>query len=138
MTGNIAGNSLALRLGNGSGGFGGGLTLAFEAPYSVTVGDFNNDGNLDVASAALNLQHGLCLFWKRRWRVSLSEQLLRHFPRAIASRGFNGDGNDDYAATSPGFDTVFIRLGNGAGDFSNAPNLSINGQPHTIIIRKLQ
>jgi len=98
----------------------GGFSAATNLPAggsSLAVGDFNGDGNQDLAvanvgvsillgdgaghfSAATNFPAGITPFW-------------------VAVGDFNGDGKQDLAVanfTSPG--TVSILLGDGAGNFS--------------------
>ena len=51
-TGNLAQNTVSVKLGNGTGGFiaGANFTVGVD-PRSVTTGDFNGDGRLDIATA---------------------------------------------------------------------------------------
>ena len=91
-------------------------------PVSVAIGDFNNDGNQDLAVAnrnaskvAIRLGDGKGLFFGST-EIEVDNGAM---PLAVAIADFNNDGNQDFVtANSRG--TVSIRLGNGAVNF-NAP-----------------
>lgn len=54
------GNDVAVLIGNGLGGFAAPLTLTVDdAPFAIRMGDFDNDGNLDLATANTLPSHNL-------------------------------------------------------------------------------
>src|SRR5208283_1690021 len=92
-------------------------------PSFIATGDFNSDGNVDVAVAG---KSGLAIFLnggksnlKKPFLYSLSKT-----PTAITTADFNNDGLADVAlANADG--TVSILLGNGAGSFRSLPDISV-------------
>ena len=113
--------AIAILLGNGDGTFqpprevptaGSGLYY----PVALTLGDFNHDGRLDIATAnnsigaSVLLGNGDGTFQPYKLLGSSSG------PTWIASGDFNNDGNLDLAVTT-GANTVDISLGNGDGTF---------------------
>lgn len=56
-------------------------------------------------------------------------------PRSIAVGDFNRDGKPDLAVANYGSDTVSIRLGDGAGRFTAAPDLPIIGGHNGVLSR---
>jgi uncharacterized repeat protein (TIGR01451 family) len=118
----ISAGSVLLFLGNGSGGFSssGSLTASIGTT-SVAVGDFDGDGDLDLAAAnresgnvAIGLGNGSGNFGSPSM-VSVSAN-----PVSIAVADVDLDGDLDLAVANSGASNVSILLGNGSGSFSSA------------------
>ena len=99
-------------------------------PVSVAIGDFNNDGNQDFASAnasadavAIRLGDGLGGF-SGTSTVSVGDS-----PRIAAIGDFNNDGKQDFATANFFANTVSIRLGDGLGGFSGTTEVSVGAAP---------
>ena len=122
-------NSAAVFLGDGRGGF----TMAPGSPFpagiqpdAVTVGDFNHDGNLDIAIANYTdpgtvivlLGDGKGGFTAVRG----SPFQTGYSPLSISTADFNHDGNLDLAVGTgnPSSGSLTVLLGNGAGGFTPA------------------
>ena len=120
----VGGNgSSEVILGDGNGNFQDGQ---FENVFGfgVAVGDFNHDGNLDVATTqaypnfnstgvSILLGNGDGTFQSPQAYSGMDE------PVGIATGDFNGDKKLDLAVTDYLSDTVVILLGNGDGTFTN-------------------
>ena len=111
--------------------------------FSVAVGDFTNDGNLDMVMAAprfdgeygdfsLVLGNGDGTFQSP---LDTAVQLTNSQPEVVVTGDFNNDGNLDVAVLAVGCNcgpsggggSVLVYLGNGAGGFG-APNVySVGG-----------
>jgi hypothetical protein len=130
-------NSIYILLGNGDGTFavtpsspvlGVGTIPCINANQasncSLTAGDFNHDGNADLAETSgfdntviVLLGHGDGTFSS----APGSPITVGTFPQAVRSGDFNQDGILDLAVANAGDDTVSILLGNGDGTFTPAP-----------------
>jgi FG-GAP-like repeat len=91
------------------------------SPAAVAVGDFNGDGNLDMAvpnnasasvSILLGMGHGTF-----RPAVDYGLGFGSHHPNSAAVGDFNGDGKLDLVVANGGSNDVSVFLGNGDGTF---------------------
>ncbi len=129
-------------LGNGDGTFG---TLANpvvqnifpiygQTPYAMAVGDFNGDGNLDLAVwaiyAANNYSEILIFLGNGNGTLTYSNSYTapgssdyNQGPNSLFVADFNGDGKLDLAGLTPN-NGVFIFMGKGDGTFQTAVGYS--------------
>ena len=134
-------STVAVRLGNGAGLF----STPASSPVAVTsgaidvaVGDLNNDNKLDVVTASysgnavsVRLGDGTGGF------TTAPDISIGTAPRKVALADMNRDGKLDLAATLSGSTstTVALRLGDGAGRFSNAPaDLTVGLAPNGLAL----
>ena len=107
-------------------------------PNSVAIGDFNNDGNQDIATAnyasntgnivSINLGNGTGGFGAT---TNLSTGAG---PVFVAAGEFNGDGNQDLAVVNHGSKSVSIFLGNGTGSFVANDTIKAGNSPITLAL----
>jgi len=106
------------------------LSAVGAFPYSAAVGDFNNDGKVDLAvsngdsTLSVLLGNGDGTF---RPQVTYNTD-PNGTPLQIAVADFNGDGNTDLVVTNSvggSSDTVSILLGNGDGTFQTQQTYSV-------------
>jgi len=98
-----------------------------ENPRSIAVGDFNGDGEPDIAVA--NYTSGTVGILLNQGKGTFPATATTYGtggsdPRGIVVGDFTGDGNADLAVTNNGSDDVGILLGNGSGGFSAATTFS--------------
>ncbi|WP_324671428.1 FG-GAP-like repeat-containing protein [Hymenobacter sp. GOD-10R] len=127
---NFAG-SVSIRLNNGSGIFSGSQeVLVGQAPYDVTLGDVDGDGDLDFvcpkanAAASVRLNDGSSTF------SSGSEVALGSLSYTAALADIDNDGDLDLLAPSYGGSTLSVRLNNGNGIFTGTQIVSAGGSPN--------
>ncbi|MGI8788501.1 MAG: FG-GAP repeat domain-containing protein [Pyrinomonadaceae bacterium] len=119
---------LSVFLNNGAGGFGTALNLTDGtlSPNAVVIGDYNKDGNPDLAIAGDGTSNGI--------NIRLGNG-TGNFPTgsyiaaergssAIVSADFNGDGNLDVAICN-NVSVLRVLNGNGTGGFGAAFELSL-------------
>jgi hypothetical protein len=114
-----ASSSVGVLLGNGDGTLQSSLTypVSSYAPESVAVGDFNHDGNLDLA-AATELGPAIVLLGKGdgSFQPEVDYPLSGGYGQ-IRVADFNRDGNLDLAVTGISPSGIGEMLGNGDGTF---------------------
>src|SRR5262249_25415331 len=115
----------SILLGNGDGSFqapryptaGGGAVF-------VAVGDFNSDGQLDLAVASSPQNQVSVLLGNGDGTFRLPRNMSLSGPSSIAVGDFNGDGWLDLAVVSGVTGNVSVFLGNGDGSFQAARNFA--------------
>jgi uncharacterized protein (TIGR03437 family) len=121
---NAAGNSVTVLVANGSGGFTeprGSPYATGTTPESVAVGDFNGDGNPDLAVANVNSNNVTVLLGNGLGGFEPapgSPFPVGTNPFSVAAGDFNGDGIADIAAANQGDSTVTVLLGSASGVFT--------------------
>ncbi len=114
----------------------GGATVSISGqPISVSTGDFNGDGRLDVAVPNVADNNVTVLLGNGTGGFSAasgSPIAVGVNPFSIGVGDFNGDGKADMAVTNFGADTISILLGNGNGTFTAAAAVPMLGSPVTV------
>jgi|CZKK01.1.fsa_nt_gi hypothetical protein len=94
----------------------------FQSPVSIGVGDFNGDGNLDIAVAAklVNTEVSIFLGNGNGTFQPPMNYAAGNGPASVAVADFNHDGKLDLAVADAVSATVNVLLGNGDGTFQTA------------------
>jgi hypothetical protein len=140
-TANFGGNNVSILLGNGSGGFGAPANFpvgAGDNPRSIRVGDFDQDGDMDLVTAnaatagiSVLLNNGSGSFGAATNYPTGAD------PRELTVGDLNGDGKPDLAVTNSGASSVSVLLGNGSGSFAAATNFPVNDSVRTVVAADL-
>jgi hypothetical protein len=135
LTANVADGSFSVILGNGAGTFAPQASYyTGHGPQSVTVGDFNADGKLDLAignswDATISI-----LLGKGDGTFLSNVEYATGTPcKFVVTQDFNRDGKLDIAVGNATDDSVSILIGNGDGSFQNRVDYATAGQPTSAI-----
>ena len=139
-------SAVKVLLGNGDGTF----TSAGKSRSSqdgensevIAAGDFNHDGNLDVAvtNIGINVFGDVSVLLGNgdgTFGPPTPYEVGGSTPVAVAVGDFNGDGNPDLAVVVTTTDSAAILLSNGDGTFQPAVNYSVEGSPQGLAIADL-
>ena len=118
-------SDLSVYLGDGKGGFSQAKGSSFSAgpnPSDIAVGDFNGDGNLDVAIANHGVKLVTVLLGNGKGQFSFAPGSpfsvpSNPHPHGIVAADFNGDKKLDLTVDSWGENKVLVLFGNGDGTF---------------------
>ncbi len=124
----------------GNGTFGDPMWLyAGDLPDDLTAGDFNGDGNTDIAIANSYYSQVIMLFGSSDGSFSggYSEFGGVDSPSSIVSGDFNGDGRLDYAVTSWSTGQLSVFTNRDGYSFAGAGTFSVGQTPVAIAAGKL-
>lgn len=119
-------NTVTVLLGDGTGNFTPATASPFAVglhPTSLAVGDFNSDGNLDLAVTNLNGNNVTVLLGNGTGWFKPDPSgpfAVGTAPVSITVGDFNGDSIPDFAISNAGSNNVTVLLGDGAGGFKGA------------------
>jgi hypothetical protein len=91
-----------------------------SVPFSVTAGDFNGDGKIDVATSNIGTNSVSILLGKGdgSFLPKTDIAVQQRYPNAITSGDYNGDGNLDLVTANNFGYNVSLLSGDGKGGFS--------------------
>jgi VCBS repeat protein/FG-GAP repeat protein len=134
-TSDISRDSIAIRLGNGSGSFGAAARYEVgDGVDSIVVADFNGDGKLDLATA--NSHDGSISILRGNAAGAFAAQLVvpaGNEPLSMVSGDFDEDGDVDLAVTNFFDATVSVLLGDGSGRFDQSVRFPVGNQPISLV-----
>ena len=132
-------NSVAVLLGNGTGGFGAPTLYPTGAgTHEGVLLDLNGDGRLDIALEGL--VDAFVLFGNGTGGFG-APTAISYAPAIVGdvrAGDFNGDGRPDLAITTFGPNELHIRLNNGSGAFvETATPIALPGEADRIVVQDL-
>jgi len=125
-TANSSNDNISVLLGNGDGTFPTPVNYSTgmgTAPISIIMGDLNQDGKLDLATADVSTGEVSVLLGSGNgtFQAAISYPASPGInPYSITVGDFNGDGKPDVATANAGSNDVSLLLGNGNGTFQAA------------------
>jgi hypothetical protein len=136
-TANNLSDNVSVLLGNGTGDFGAATNFEVGSypayPSSVTVGDFNGDGKLDLATANGGSDNLSVLLGNGTGGFGAATNFaVGSSPRSVTAGDFNGDGKLDLATANYLSDNVSVLLGDGTGGFGAATDFAVGGFPNSV------
>jgi hypothetical protein len=133
-------NKIITLSGDGQGGFGGMESYAsYGDLQAITTGDFNNDGNIDLAAAVFGQgDNVVVLFGNGGGQFgNFAAFSPSGRPSDIAAADFNGDNKLDLAVVNEEPNTISVLFGTGTGSFGQAltlGGLSTTFRPRSIAV----
>ena len=135
-------NNIGILFGYGNGSFANQITYSTgydSLPYSVVIGDFNNDHYLDIAVANYGTDNvGVFLgYGNGSFTIQITYSTSsRSSPYSVVLNDFNNDGQLDIAVVNSGTNNVGIFLGYGNGSFISQMTYSVSpgSNPRSIVI----
>jgi hypothetical protein len=130
--------------GDGSGAFAPaasyGVGGTFESPYAVALGDANNDGKLDIATANTNISNESISYLAGNGDGTFAAAVLLpigdasyYSPQSVLLTDVTGDGNADIVTANLGADNVSVLAGDGAGGFAAATQFATDPGPVVVV-----
>jgi hypothetical protein len=135
---NAGAHTLSVLLGKGDGTFQTAVNYSYsigaQQPATLAVGDFDGDGNADIAVVSYDTnQSGGVSIMRGNGDGTLQPPgaliTAGAFPRFAAAADFNGDGNLDLAVTNFNNNTVSILLGRGDLTFDSHVDYAVGSNP---------
>jgi hypothetical protein len=127
--------TISVFLSNGNGTFQPAVShAAGKDPLSVAVGDFDGDGNLDLA-VANKLDNTVSILWGNGDGTFQDTGLTLTTdsgPDSVIVGDFNGDGQPDLAVANRGTNDVSVFLNSSGRTFQTATNYNVGGQPYSL------
>lgn len=132
--------ALSILIGNGDGTFKPAVNYpGGQAPRGMDIGDFNNDGNLDIA-VVNNIGNNVTIYLgKGDGTFAAPTYYPTHtHPKSVAVGDFNHDGNDDLAVANHDTNDVSILMGDGQGHFAAPVNYPVGLNPRDVHVGNLK
>ncbi len=107
-----------------------------SGPQSVAIGDFNGDGNQDLATANYSSNNNVSILLGTGTGSfgAATNFGVGSYPFSVAVGDFNGDGKQDLAVANSDSSNVSILLGTGTGSFGAATNFAAGSGAVSVVV----
>lgn len=136
-----SGDDVSIFLGLGDGNFGvsgsqNSAVLVGSTPYFVVLADFNNDGDLDLATANFGSDDVSVALGAGDGTFGASTQLSSggNHPYGLSAGDLNGDGNLDLVTSNGASSTMSVFMGAGNGSFVVAMSYTTGSAPYCLAL----
>ncbi|CAF4831166.1 unnamed protein product [Rotaria sp. Silwood1] len=137
---NYGTNNIGVLLGYGNGTFGNQMVLSTglnSHPYSITIHDFNRDGQADIAVANYDTKNLVTFLGSGNGTFENQERYGVDFdfaPLIIGANSFNKDGRSEIFVAYDGIDYVDVLVTYDIGSFSHDNKYSTSGWPRSVAL----
>ncbi|HEY1583792.1 MAG TPA: VCBS repeat-containing protein, partial [Chthoniobacterales bacterium] len=108
----------------------------FPLPGLMTLGDFNQDGKIDLAVCVEGFDNLAILTGDGQGGFSLQSHVKTDtLPKGLDAGDINGDGHLDLVSIDKWGYNIRVNLGDGTGGFSFANEVNGDGEPTRIRLR---
>ncbi len=135
-TADYGSDTLTILNGAGNGSFSTAVTINNEAnshPSHALPGDFNGDGNLDLAVTLQGSNKLRVFFYNAGAYVQNADYAVGGSPRSLLARDLNRDNYPDLTVANSGDDNVQVFLGTVTGAFTDAGTFSVGDNPAIVV-----
>src|SRR5712692_10942293 len=116
--------------------FGNHRTGTFALPELIAAGDFNGDGNLDLAVNVTGFDIVAIFLGDGHGGFALKGHVaLDTLPKGLAVADMNQDGHPDLVSCTAWGYSLQLLLGDGLGGFNSANGLKGDGEPTRLVLR---
>ncbi|MDW8308335.1 MAG: FG-GAP-like repeat-containing protein [Verrucomicrobiales bacterium] len=136
LTANRGDDTLSILAGAGNGSFSPLHTIALPSgsqPSYALPGDFDEDGDLDIAVTLANSNAVRVLLNSGGSFVTAADYPVGTSPYSLLLRDLNRDGHADIVVANSGDDTIQVLLGAGDGTFEDAGTFAVGDNPAVVV-----
>ena len=102
-------------------------------PYNLDVGDFDADGDLDIATVNDGAHSVTILLNDGTGAFSIGSTLTGfNRPQAITAGDFDANGTIDLGVVNAGANSAFLVTNDGSASFSITDSVTVGNRPHAI------